>query len=397
MPTCFWQDKVRAIETGCDEPVGPSIPASGLFIQREELIGPRDNASDTDRFGEYVAIDAETAMVSFWDEASGKYLVRTYIRNELDESWTYGQTLSATYDLFVQSISGEWAVFTYYNSVDSKGGIYIFKRVSGVWAQAFDFELPDAGAEDNLAQEACISPSGEWLIVGVYRQSDFSNNAGYAEVYRLTAATWAHSSTITSPSGVTSWKRFGTYLDVSDSKAIIGERSSNVSYTNGGRAHIYSVSGSTWSLEQTIQAPSPVSGEYFGTGVSIDSAGERVTVGGQKGKAYVFELSGTWGHIQTFDTVGNDTNKPTISGDGLTVVYLHDYYGDDMSIFVNEDDGGFSEEQEIFPDHPDQVGNWIGVVDYKLRDGQLIANAHKFSGGNPTEDGYVFIYSRDPV
>ena len=75
--------------------------------------------------------------------------------------------------------------------------------------------------------------------------------------------------------------------------AIVGAEKTG---TNRGTAYIYVRSGSTWSQQQILNAPSPTDQDYFGGSVCIDASGTYAGVGSWgEDKFYIYIRSGsTW-------------------------------------------------------------------------------------------------------
>jgi hypothetical protein len=102
----------------------------------------------------------------------------------------------------------------------------------------------------------------------------------------------------------------GFSVSIDGNFAIVGVPRSDTVDSNGGKALIYSGSGSSWSLAQTIVASTPSYQADFGWSIGI--AGERAIVGafgdasiapvagGITGAAYLFERSaGVWTEVAT--------------------------------------------------------------------------------------------------
>jgi hypothetical protein len=87
---------------------------------------------------------------------------------------------------------------------------------------------------------------------------------------------------------------------------------------------MYTRSGTTWSLQQTLQASDATNGDQFGRIVSTDSTGQYCVVINSSPSAYdtcyVFQLiSGTWSEIYKF-SLGTVFSSLSISDNADTIV-----------------------------------------------------------------------------
>ncbi len=137
---------------------------------------------------------------------------------------------------------------------------------------------------------------------------------------------------------------FGYSVSVSGDTALIGSRGDD---SNTGAAYVFVRSGSTWSFQAKLRAPTPVGGEEFGYSVAV--SGDYTVVGAPNGDgadfligvAYVFVRSaGVWSYQDTLQTIeGNPGDRfgqsVSISGDYAIVGAP---YHDDL-VYGFEDSG----------------------------------------------------------
>jgi len=123
-------------------------------------------------------------------------------------------------------------------------------------------------------------------------------------------------STINNPTPA-SYDHFGYSVSINSTgdRAIIGANGAQAA----GSAYIYTRTGTTWTLESTINNPTPAISDYFGNSVSINSTGDRVVIGANlddtgatdAGSAYILHQFPA-GTIKLTDTVynANDSISP---------------------------------------------------------------------------------------
>jgi len=115
-----------------------------------------------------------------------------------------------------------------------------------------------------------------------------------------------------------------------------------IGITSANKVLMYSRSGTTWSLTTNFQAASPITGEAFGSSVSMNSSGDTVLVGAfkavingvQQGRAFIFTRSGNnWsqqavitpavqvaGNFGRIVELANDLSRAAITSNGTDYV-----------------------------------------------------------------------------
>ena len=162
------------------------------------------------------------------------------------------------------------------------GSVHVYRRESGQWIEeteiAYDEPSSDFGwrvSFDEGAERLVIT--ADWATV------DGSEYAGMAFVYVRNGTTWSLESSIESPSPQTN-AFFGCSAAMSRDgyRMVIGEFGHSADDIQMcGRAHVYvrsPVTGS-WTLEQSLSADPLIDRGSFGQAVSIDGTGDRVIIG----------------------------------------------------------------------------------------------------------------------
>lgn len=400
--TCFWTDEVRCIET-CAEGGGGDIPPYGDFIQRAELTGP----GQIDHFGYFVATDGQTAMIAVdktpavLDEDTS-YSFNIVVYDNVEGTWTEGQTLSESQTMEVRQVIGDLAVFTTWDGVDT-GGVYVYQRSGGTWSKLQQLDEPNVDTHNISAVAAAMSPDGEWLAVGYYDSTEIATNPGYVLMYQWTGTNFAYTGRIDSPNAPDFYENFGSAISMSQAGImVIGAYNADNAGANDGIAYVYAESGGTWSLLQSISPTVNESSTGFGQSVGITADAAYLVVGDRRSGASVYELDGTYSFVERMDPGSTSNTSAFISDDGLTVVQQVNPFATDSTQYINEWDSEFLEyyqSQSFNPDHPDLATAWIAIYGTDFRNGYLILGTaeHETGDGNVDGRGYVYIYSRDPI
>ena len=188
------------------------------------------------------------------------------------------------------------------NSSNWGGAAYIFTRSGSTWTQQARLVGSTVSTDYRFGSSVSINSDGTYLLVGAYSKN---YNVGTAYVFTRSGSTWTQQAEIPSPT--TSADLFGLRSAINstgDLVAICAQSNPGAtsSYTQSGAVHVYSRSGSTWTLQQTLRASDENTHWRFGRSVRFNSDGTYIIVGAPmssagvgNGAAYIFTRSGsTW-------------------------------------------------------------------------------------------------------
>ena len=233
------------------------------------------------------------------------------------------------------SISGDYAIVGAYWDDSEKGSAYIFERSGAAWSQIAKLTASDGAVYDSFGYS--VSISGDYAIVGAYRDDIGENDQGSAYIFEKPGGGWSTTSTYTakliaSDGALNDY--FGMSVSISGDYAIVGAYGDDDKGSTSGSAYIFEKPGGGWTdMTQTakLTASDGAVNDRFGYSVSI--SGDYVIVGAYKddigasseqGSAYIFEKpGGGW-------TDMTQTAKLTTS-DGAA----YDYFG--MSVSISGD------------------------------------------------------------
>ena len=159
---------------------------------------------------------------------------------------------------------------------------------------------------ENTAQQAILQASNRgqdyfgqrvaidngYAIVNADNEDTGGSNAGSVYVYVRSGTTWSQQQQITSPISPPDNHYFGTDLDIEGSRIVIGTKYDDTDYNHGGGVHVYTRSGTTWSLEQRLASSDIAANDWFGDRVAI--SGNYIVASAHKknsseGAVYVFK------------------------------------------------------------------------------------------------------------
>lgn len=112
-------------------------------------------------------------------------------------------------------------------------------------------------------------------------------------------------------------------------RVAVANFDTNTPFTNSGQVHIYTYDGVSWTLEQTIQAPTQQANTFFGSTVALIGDGSRLITAQQsaggtpQANVFVYDRVGTtWSLAQTITTTytaGTTTRVVDVSRDGTVL------------------------------------------------------------------------------
>ena len=302
-----------------------------------------------DWFGGIVSISGEYAIIGApLDDDKGADSGSAYIFKRNGNSWTEQAKITALdgatddYFGFCVAIDGEYAIVGAYGDDDNgadSGSAYIFKRSGTSWAQEAKLTASDGATDDWFSLR--VSISGDYVVIGAYRDDDSGSDSGSAYIFKRSGTTWTQEAKLLASDGAMD-DRFGNTVSIDGDRAIIGAHLDDDLGSGSGSAYIFQRIGTIWSQEAKILAADGAASDCFGGSVSIDGiyalvgASRDDDKGTDSGSAYVFERS------------NQPPSAPTITGPtggsaGTSYPYQFtsvDPDGDDIAEYiVNWDDG----------------------------------------------------------
>ena len=160
------------------------------------------------------------------------------------------------------------------------GSVYVYFRSGTTWSLEQEINNPSPVASDNFGVSVSINSTGDRIVVGAYLEDTGADAAGSVYVYSRSDTTWSLEQEINNPTPVAD-DRFGYSVSINSTgdRVVVSAYLEDTGAYAAGSVYVYSRSGTTWSLEQEINNPSPVASDYFGYSVSINSIGDRIVVG----------------------------------------------------------------------------------------------------------------------
>ena len=183
------------------------------------------------------------------------------------------------------------------------GAAYVYTRSGTTWSSQQKLVSSDATANQQLGKNAIgISSDGNTLMLGAQNDDPSGNSTGAVYIFVRSGTTWTQQQKIKAPSGDQPIF-FGNSGSISNDGNTIVAGAYYTPNWGPGAAYVYTRSGTTWSHQQKIVSSDIESGDEFGWSSDISGDGNYIVVGARnedtggsnQGSAYIFKVSGsTW-------------------------------------------------------------------------------------------------------
>ena len=387
---------------------------------------PTADAADTqhggDSFGLAVAIDGDTAVVGASSDGGERPVAgAAYVYTRTAGTWTLQQKLTASdaqaFDYFgyAVAISGETILVgaTMHDShgLADSGAAYVFTRSGTVWSEQQKLAAGDAAAGawfgGSLALDgdtAAVGASGDDTAAGA--------GAGSAYVFVRSSGVWAQQQKLAAPDAA-GGDAFGLGLALDGTTVVVGAYQKDVGASaDAGAAYVFTQSGSTWSLQQTLTSPTAGAGDGFGGALAIrgdvaviGAPGDDTAAGADAGSAEIWTRSGTvWTQQQQLlaaDGAAGDAFGISVDIEAGTVVvgaYQDDTAGgaDSGSAYVFVESGGVWSQQQQLTAADAAVSDALGIS-VAISGESVLAGAFRDDTVAGTSAGSAYFFSRSGV
>ncbi len=306
-------------------PVGPGDQES--IVTEVAKISVNDGSSAYDQFGQAIAIDKDTAIVSAEGERAA------YIFTRDGNNWIQQAKLTES-SRFASSvaISGDTVVVGAYDN-DSA---YIFIRDGSNWTR-------QAKLTSGQSHKHSVAIDGDTVIIGSAEELYGVDGFGSAHIFTRNGSNWTRQAWL-APNDTSegSHRFFGKSVAISGDTVIVGaygnwkfsiaDLNSSRSYLIKGFAYVFVRDGNNWVQQAKLEDKTGEWTDRFGWSVSID--GDTAVVGAyqegefghgfQTGSAFIFNRQGTnWteqAKIRANDYTTYDQFGYSVAIDGNTAV-----------------------------------------------------------------------------
>ncbi len=269
----------------------------------ETNIKPYLDDAINDYFGYLVSANNNYAVVgAYGNDDDGSESGSVYILGE-DNNWGTSSKYKLTAsdagdgDQFGYScdISGNYVIVGAYRDGDNgplSGSAYIFFKYDDIyWTEQTKLLASDGNETDYFGYSVAIN--GDYAIVGAYLDDDMGDFSGSAYIFKRDGDTWNEQAKLLASDGAAG-DQFGWSVSISGDYAAVGAHGDDDNGSESGSVYIFKRDGTSWSQNVKLTAPDGTADDHFGRSVSI--SGGHIIVGAygdddngsQSGSAYLF-------------------------------------------------------------------------------------------------------------
>ena len=267
---------VGAPETG-DRKTGPGAVYiyrydGAIWVEEEKLLA--FDGVPEDQFGIAVAISDDVAVVgASGDDDLGANVGSAYVFRFDGMSWSFeAKLLPPSFESgarFGASVAISLDRIVVGANCIGEAAPDVFHFENGKWVGETVALLPDHPE----AIYPPVSISDTALIVGAPEYDGLGNNSGVAFVLRLTGSTWTVEQTLV-PSDIQENDRFGSSVAIQGDTALVGAIFDDDPCRDGelcdtGSVYVFRFNGKTWNEVQKLVASDAVIGDRFGHQVAL--------------------------------------------------------------------------------------------------------------------------------
>ncbi len=280
------------------------VKSGATWSQQARIVASDGGASD--EFGSAVALSGNTALVGAPGDAVTAGSAYVFVRS--GSVWSQQQKLTVAgaqeSDRLGESvaISADTALLGMPgDGAASQGAAFVFVRSGTVWSQQQKLAASDAAATDNFG--AAVGLTGNDAVVGA-PLADISGkiDEGAAYVFVRSGTTWSQQQKLTAPSGAAG-DELGRAVAIFGSDVLVGAPKDDVGTTDRGSALVFGRAGTTWTYKTQLLAGTGSTGDAFGSSVAlgadvaaVGAALDDVSAMGDAGSVQVFvrDATGAW-------------------------------------------------------------------------------------------------------
>jgi len=157
-----------------------------------------------------------------------------------------------------------------------------------------DIDGEDPGEQSG--NSVSMDSAGDRVAIGAYGNDGTGTKAGQVRVYEYSRGSWTQLGSDIDGEAENDYYGFSVSINSAGDRVAIGGNFNDVTGSNAGHVRVYEYSNSSWSqLGSDIDGEA--AGDYSGASVSMNSAGDRVAIGGYSNDG----TASNAGHVRVYE------------------------------------------------------------------------------------------------
>ncbi|RKY20109.1 MAG: hypothetical protein DRQ55_08785 [Planctomycetota bacterium] len=159
-------------------------------------------------------------------------------------------------------------------AADNVGAVFVMRWDGQTWVKEQELFAPDGLAGSYFGQSVALAH--ELAFAGAPRDEQVGPFSGSVAVFRRVAGTWSEEQALVPADGA-AYDQFGACVSASGERVLVGAPFDGDPGTSSGSAYVFQWNGSTWVEQQKLLPPDGVVESGFGSAVAL--AGDFAFVG----------------------------------------------------------------------------------------------------------------------
>jgi hypothetical protein len=208
----------------------------------------------------------------------------------------------------------------------TRGALYVFTGSGASWSQQAKILHSSPANYDQFGQSVDINSDGTYIIAGAQAHDTGGANTGSAFIFTRSGSTWSQQAELQGDDTAAGHRiGRGVAINGDGTYAAAGAIYTTNNYASDGTVYVFTRSGTSWSQQAKISlGAAGAIYNYFGCNVTLNDDGDLLAVasGGhntaQQGKIHIYSRSGTtWSLVKTLSATGD-------AGDGSVLAFAGD-------------------------------------------------------------------------
>ena len=265
-----------------------------LFISftfaQTQLGSDIDGEAADDRSGWSVSMNSAGDRVAIgapWNDGAGDGAGHVRVYEYSNSSWSQlGSDIDgeAADDLSGMSVSmnsvgDRVAIGAYGNdgTASEAGHVRVYEYSNSSWTQ-IGSDIDGEAADDLSGRSVSMNSAGDRIAIGAMYNDGTASDAGHVRVYEYSNSSWTQIGSDIDGEAASDGSGYSVSMNSAGDRVAIGAPWNDGTASDAGHVRVYEYSNSNWS-QVGFDIDGEAAGDYSGTSVSMNSAGDRVAIG----------------------------------------------------------------------------------------------------------------------
>ena len=171
------------------------------------------------------------------------------------------------------------AIGAMYNdgTASDAGHVRVYEYSNSSWTQ-IGSDIDGEAASDGSGRSVSMNSAGDRVAIGASGNDGSGDGAGHVRVYEYSNSSWTQIGSDIDGEAASDGSGYSVSMNSAGDRVAIGAPWNDGTASDAGHVRVYEYSNSNWS-QVGFDIDGEAAGDYSGTSVSMNSAGDRVAIG----------------------------------------------------------------------------------------------------------------------